>query len=97
MSRTAHAQADGDPGLVSVEERLTALIEHELGIVGGVTRGMTFDHDLRMDSVDRLSLTLAVEEDFGLELPDTSSAGMRTVDDLVVWIEQHEAAQAISS
>ncbi len=92
----ASPQADGHPGVSSIEDRVCALIALEMGLpLMRVTRAATFDHDLAMDSVDRLSLTLAVEEDFHIdELPDAVAGSMRTVDDLVTWLERHETEGA---
>ncbi len=91
----ASPQADGHPGVPSVEDRVCALIALDMGLpLTRVTRTATFVHDLAMDSVDWLSLALAVEEDFGIELPDDLAESMRTVGDLVGWLEQDETQRA---
>ncbi len=92
----ASPQADGHPGVPSIEDRVCALIALEMGLpLMRVTRAASFDHDLAMDSVDRLSLTLAVEDDFHLdELPDDVASSMRTVGDLVTYLERHETEGA---
>lgn len=47
--------------------------------------------DLGMDSLDCVELVMALEEDFGLEIPDDIPDTWRTVGDVVAYIERREA------
>ena len=43
--------------------------------------------DLKADSLDAVEIIMAVEEDFGLDIPDASAEKFRTVRDLVEYVE----------
>ena len=45
-------------------------------------------HDLDLDSLDTMELTLALEEEFGVELPDEELDGLGTVEETVALIER---------
>ncbi len=44
--------------------------------------------DLGADSLDAVELNMAIEDSFGVEIPDTALAELKTVGDLVKHIEQ---------
>lgn len=50
-----------------------------------------FQKDLGADSLDTVELVMAVEEEFDLVIPDAEAEKMRTVRDLVRWIDQQKA------
>ena len=43
--------------------------------------------DLGADSLDAVELILAVEEEFGLEVPDSVAENVKTVGDLMTYLE----------
>lgn len=43
--------------------------------------------DLKADSLDAVEIIMAVEEGFGLDIPDASAEKFRTVRDLVEYVE----------
>ena len=43
--------------------------------------------DLNLDSLDRVELTLAIEEEFGIEIPDEDAEKIVTVGDIVKYIQ----------
>jgi acyl carrier protein len=45
-------------------------------------------HELDLDSLDTMELTLALEEEFGVELPDDELDGLGTVEETVALIER---------
>ncbi len=58
-----------------------------------VTLASSFD-DLNVDSLDKINLSFAVEEMFGIEIPDDSLNSLRTVGDVVSGVERLLAAKA---
>ena len=52
---------------MSILERIQKIIEDETGIEAEVTLESTFD-DLELDSLDLVELTVACEDEFGIEL-----------------------------
>ena len=53
-----------------------------------LTDSACFIDDLRADSLDRVKLAMALEEEFGCEIPDDAATKIVTVKDAVNLIEQ---------
>ncbi len=52
-----------------------------------VTGDSGIAEDLGADSLDVVELLMAIEDEFGLEIPDDEIENIKTVDDLVKYIE----------
>jgi acyl carrier protein len=50
----------------------------------------SFIDDLGADSLDTVELVMALEEEFGLEIPDEEAEKITTVGDAVKYIESHK-------
>ena len=70
----------------TIEQRVRDVICEELGIADAPTHA-SLDR-LGADSHDRLSLTLALEDAFGIEIPDRDAQGLKTVADIVAYVER---------
>jgi acyl carrier protein len=66
-------------------EKLSALIAEQFNVdVDSITMETSFEDDLNADSVDIVDLSMALEEEFGIdELGEEEAAGITTVGDLV--------------
>jgi acyl carrier protein len=49
-----------------------------------------FVNDLGADSLDVVEMIMALEERFGIEIPDSEAEKIQTVQDVVNYIEQHQ-------
>lgn len=49
----------------------------------------SFTDDLKADSLAVVELVLALEEEFGLEIPDEDTEKIRTVQDAISYINNH--------
>ena len=45
--------------------------------------------DLKADSLDMIEVVLMLEEEFSIEIPDEAVEKIKTVGDLIAFIEQH--------
>ena len=54
-----------------------------------ITMDTSFEDDLNADSVDLVDLTMALEEEFGVTIADEELPNMKTVGDLVKYLEDH--------
>jgi len=52
-----------------------------------VTGDSGIAEDLGADSLDVVELLMAIEDEFGVEIPDDEIENIKTVDDLVKYIE----------
>ena len=48
-----------------------------------------FFDDLDADSLDVVELTMRLEEDFGIEIPDEEAEKLQTVQDAVTYVDAH--------
>ncbi|MCX5788304.1 MAG: acyl carrier protein [Elusimicrobia bacterium] len=72
----------------NVEDRVKQIIVEQLGVdAAEVTPQAHFVNDLGADSLDTVELVMALEEEFGVEVPEEDLEGVETVGqafDLVV-------------
>ena len=78
----------------AVADRVRAIIAEQLGVkIEEVTDAASFIEDLGADSLDTVELVMALEEEFGIEIPDEDAEKMVTVGDAIKYIEQKAAAR----
>lgn len=54
-----------------------------------VTAQARLTEDLGADSLDAVELNMALEDAFGQAIPDEELAGMKTVGDIVAYLDSH--------
>lgn len=71
----------------SVEERVKKIVVEQLGVnENEVSSGSSFVDDLGADSLDTVELVMALEEEFGTEIPDEQAEKITTVQQAVEYI-----------
>lgn len=55
-----------------------------------VTTGANIQDDLGADSLDVVDLVMSLEEEFDIEIPDEAVEGIKTVGDIVKYIEDNQ-------
>ena len=74
------------------ERRIHEIIAEQLGIgEDEITESATFVDDLGADSLDIVELIMALEEEFGFEIPDEDAERMKKVGDLVAYLAAKKA------
>jgi acyl carrier protein len=69
-------------------EKIKKIIIDQLGVdESEVTMEASFVDDLGADSLDTVELVMALEEEFGIEIPDEDAEKMITVGDAIKYIE----------
>ena len=72
-----------------VAEKVKSIIAEQLGVKAEeVTPEASFIDDLGADSLDTVELVMALEEEFGVEIPDEDAEKITTVGDAVKYIEE---------
>ena len=75
---------------MSVAEKVKSIIVEQLGVEADeVTSEASFTEDLGADSLDIVELVMALEESFGISIPDEDAEGIKTVGDAVSYIESN--------
>ncbi|RKZ36296.1 MAG: acyl carrier protein [Gammaproteobacteria bacterium] len=74
----------------NVEERVKQIVVEQLGVkedeVGGDS---SFVDDWGADSLDTVELVMALEEEFNCEIPDEEAEKITTVQQAIVYINEH--------
>ncbi|MBI2884739.1 MAG: acyl carrier protein [Candidatus Omnitrophica bacterium] len=79
----------------AVHDRVRAIIAEQLGVkLEEVTDAASFIEDLGADSLDTVELVMALEEEFGVEIPDEDAEKMITVGDAIKYIDQKSSGSA---
>jgi acyl carrier protein len=75
----------------SIEERVKDIIVEQLGVnPDQVTPEAKFIEDLGADSLDTVELVMALEEEFGSEIPDEQAEKLQSVGDVIKYIEDSQ-------
>ncbi|HLE21522.1 MAG TPA: acyl carrier protein [Vicinamibacteria bacterium] len=75
---------------MSISEKVKTIIVDQLGVdEEQVTPDASFVDDLGADSLDQVELVMALEEEFGLEIPDEDAEKITRVKEAVSYIEGH--------
>src|SRR5450432_4564204 len=73
-----------------IVEKVKQIISEQLGVdENEVTPSASFVDDLGADSLDQVELVMALEEHFGVEIPDEDAEKLRTVQDAIAYIDKH--------
>ncbi len=71
-----------------IDQRVKDIIVEQLGVKPDqVTPDAKFIEDLGADSLDTVELVMALEEEFGIEVPDEQAEKLQSVGDVIKYIE----------
>jgi acyl carrier protein len=74
----------------SISEKVKGIIVEQLGVdQDQVTEDASFVDDLGADSLDQVELVMALEEEFGIEIPDEDAEKITRVKEAVSYIQEH--------
>lgn len=75
-----------------VEARVKSVVVEQLGVdESEVTNSASFVDDLGADSLDTVELVMALEEEFGTEIPDEEAEKITTVQLAIDYVKDHQA------
>jgi acyl carrier protein len=75
--------------MATVDERVKKIIAEQLGVEEDeVTPEASFVEDLGADSLDTVELVMALEEEFGIEIPDEDAEKILTVGKALDYIKE---------
>ncbi|MCL1904147.1 MAG: acyl carrier protein [Oscillospiraceae bacterium] len=71
-----------------VFEKIKAIIVEQLDVSEEkVTLASNIQDDLGADSLDIVDLVMSLEDEFGIEIPDDKVESVKTVEDIVKFVE----------
>lgn len=72
-----------------VTEKVKAIVAEQLGVkLEEVKEDAKFIDDLGADSLDTVELVMALEEEFGAEIPDEEAEKLTTVGEAIKYISE---------
>ena len=78
---------------MNVEERVKNIIVEQLNVEADqVTTDASFVDDLGADSLDIVELVMTMEEEFDLEIPDEDAEKIKSVGDVVKYVQARSKA-----
>ncbi len=74
----------------SIADQVKEIIKEQLGVEEEeIKPEAKFIEDLGADSLDTVELVMAMEEKFGIEIPDSDAEKILTVQDAISYVENH--------
>jgi acyl carrier protein len=75
----------------TIEQKVKDIIVERLDVnADQVTPDAKFIEDLGADSLDTVELVMALEENFGLDIPDEEAEKLQSVGDVIKYIEESQ-------
>ena len=73
-----------------IDQRVKDIVVEQLGVKPEqVTPQAKFIEDLGADSLDTVELVMALEEEFGIEVPDEQAEKLQSVGDVIKYVEEN--------
>lgn len=73
-----------------LKNKVIAIIAEQLGLdEEEIKLDASFVDDLGADSLDIVELVMALEEEYGIEIPDEDAEKIKTVQDAINYIQEH--------
>lgn len=77
----------------NIEARVKKVVAEQLSInEADIKNESAFIEDLGADSLDTVELGMALEDAFGIEIPDSEQEKLRTVQQTIDYIKKHQKA-----
>ena len=77
---------------VDTLSRVKKIIAEQLGVdEAEVVPTASFVEDLNADSLDLVELIMSLEEEFGMEISDEEAENIKSVQDAVEYINEHQS------
>ncbi len=81
--------------MAEVAQKVKSIIAEQLGAKAEeVTDTASFVDDLGADSLDTVELVMALEEEFGIEIPDEDAEKITSVGEAVRYVEEKASKSA---
>jgi acyl carrier protein len=71
-------------------EKMKSIIADQLGLddANKITMNTSLINDLEADSLDAVEVIMAIEDEFGIEIPDEEAEHFKTIGDIYKFVEE---------
>ncbi len=78
---------------MAIAQKVKQIVSEQLDFdMAKITDESTFIEDLGADSLAVVEMALAFESEFGINIPDEVTSEMRTVADVIAYVQKHKAS-----
>ncbi len=73
-------------------EKVKGIIVEQLGLEESqeIKKETSLINDLEADSLDAVEIVMAIEDEFGIEIPDEEAEGFKNIGDIVDFVEKNK-------
>lgn len=73
-------------------DKVKEIIVEQLGLEESqeIKRETSLINDLEADSLDAVEIIMAIEDEFGIEVPDEEAEGFKNIGDIVDYVEKNK-------
>ncbi len=77
--------------MITVLDSLKKIVSEQLDVdIEKITMDSSITEDLGADSLDTVDLIMSIEEQFDIEIPDEAVENIKTIGDIVNYIEANQ-------
>ncbi|AHM56489.1 acyl carrier protein 2 [Peptoclostridium acidaminophilum DSM 3953] len=75
-----------------VFEKIKGIVAEQLGIddLDTIKKESSLINDLEADSLDAVEIIMAIEDEFGVEIPDEDAEKFKSIGDIVSYVEENK-------
>lgn len=72
-------------------DKIVEIIVDQLGVENeGITMETSLMNDLEADSLDAVEIIMALEDEYGIEIPDEEAENFKSIGDICNYIEDNQ-------
>jgi len=76
----------------SIAQRVKEIISKNLEIdIDKAVDGASLQDDLGADSLDAVEVIMALEDEFGIDIPDDAAEKLKLVGDVIQYVQDHQS------
>ena len=82
----------------NIETRVKTVLAENLGLKAeDIKNDAHLIDDMGADSLDVVEVVMAIEDEFGITVPDDSAQGLTTVQSIIAFVTAHVSGEAVSA